>query len=267
MTAEVKHDQDKAKKWGQFTAPIRPSAEDVHNYRSLMENPMKTLLLGSTPEIRSLAHQYKHQLTCVDISPEMYHILEDMVFPKGSGEFVCSDWLAMNFNAPFDLVVGDGSINMLPHQTHERFIENIARQLKPAGLFVLHVHLVGEPKFQTEEDVFKWYRGTNQPILRATLIHLYMLWIDQERRFVQLNVNEHLDKLDIIRRCYHQNILTEEEYQVYETMMLEDDVTIYFLKSEDFEHLINPYFAIESVLYAHDYGYAQSKPIYCLRKK
>ena len=134
-----------AERWHLNKPPARPSAGDVKIYQSFMRQPARTLLLGATPEIRSLARQHGHALTSVDVDDRVYRGLESLVtWPAGEKEeFVCADWLQMDLGKEFDLVIGDGSINMIPSPSHATFLQRVAAHTRPGGLVLLRVSLCG----------------------------------------------------------------------------------------------------------------------------
>jgi len=258
---EIDFDQEIAQVWSRYKPPIRPSMEDIKIYESIMNQKAKTLLLGATPEIRSLAHQYEHDLTAVDISEPMYYDLDSLVYPKGNSRFICCDWVTMDLGEQFDLVIADGSINMLHPQQHQRFMENVAKHMTPNGLFVLHVHLIGTKKFKTVKNLFQWARGSDQHVFSTTKLYMDQLVIDSNQL---ISNGEYLNK---IRELDYENSLTEEDYQAYDGIMSGDDCDIYHCRRHDMDHLMTTYFEVEDTLYATDYGYHEIKPFYCLRKR
>lgn len=104
-----KWDEKRAREWHLFMPPARPSGAEVLIYECALQNEMraqnnlKIVLLGSTPELRSISHQYGCSLSCVDFNATVFHILTDMVSPKGKEFFYCCDWKKMDFNHQFDL--------------------------------------------------------------------------------------------------------------------------------------------------------------------
>jgi hypothetical protein len=255
-------DRAMAERWRLYRPPARPSAGDVAVYRSLMQAPTRTLLLGATPEIRSLAHQLGHRLTIVDRSEAVYQALTSMVKPLGAEEFHCGDWLEAEGGEQFDLVVGDGSLNMLPWAMHARFIDRVAARTRPGGRVLLHVHLMREPVFATAEDVFERFRESSQHIYTATKLHLSMLLVDRETGEVS-NADVWRTLLDLRAR----GAIDEEPFRTLRDILEDDALSVHFVQEARFRELVAPCFAVESVHCAGDYELHEAKPIFCLRRR
>jgi len=104
--------------WKLFMPPARPSPGEVSIYTRTVEQEargkrVKCLLLGSTPELRSMIHARGDELVSVDRDEQVFRTLEDMVEHPGEEVFVKSDWMDMDFDPSFDIILADGSMNML----------------------------------------------------------------------------------------------------------------------------------------------------------
>jgi hypothetical protein len=251
-----------AERWGRYRPPARPSAGDLAIYRSLMQAPVRTLLLGATPEIRSLAHQLGHRLTIVDRSEDVYRALTSMVEPLGAEEFRCGDWLEAACGEQFDLVVGDGSLNMLPLHLHARFIDHVAARTKPGARALLHVHLVREPVFATAEAVFERFREGSQHIYTATKLHLSMLMLDRETGEVS-----NADVWTTILELHARGAIDESTFCALRDILEGDALSVHFVHESRFRELVAPLFDVESVHCAGNYELHEAKPIYCLRRR
>lgn len=65
-----KHWQTFAKKWAMYGPPVKPSKSEVRIWEKYLSKsvgtaqcavPTRTLILGSTPELRDLCHKLKHK--------------------------------------------------------------------------------------------------------------------------------------------------------------------------------------------------------------
>jgi hypothetical protein len=253
-----------AERWHLYKPPARPSAGDVAIYESFMAEPARTLLLGSTPEIRSLARRYRHRLTAVDVNEQVYHALAELVTHPGGekASFVCRDWLQMDLGEEFDLVIGDGSINMLPPQTHETFLERLAAHMRPGQVLLLRAYVMDEPRIQTAEAVFERARELREDLYTATKIHLSLLWLDRETG--EMSNALFWTKL---QELHGQGVTTAEEHRSLGTIFAHDSLSVYFLSRPRFEAQTAPYFSLQDILYAGDYESHELKPIFCLRRK
>ena len=257
-------DRDMAERWHLYKPPARPSPGDTAVYESFMREPMRTLLLGSTPEIRSLARRYGHHLTAVDLDPQVYRALERLVdSPGGEAErFVCCDWLEMELQLKFDLVIGDGSINMLPPCRHAKFLERLAAHSKRGSLLLLRSYLLEEPRFETPDEVFARFRDTEDDLYTATKIHLSQLWADRETGEMSNAVF-----WANLQELHNRGVTTEDEHRELGRILAEDTLSVYFVKRAEFEEQVAPYYVVEDILTAGDYESHEMKPILCMRRK
>ncbi len=260
---------ERARNWHLFMPPARPSKGEMAHYERVVLSEAKSdsnrwALLGSTPEIRSLASKYQRELLCIDNNADVFEALRSMVEFPYSEIFICSDWLNAQVPRPVDIVFADGSINMLPLSKHEELLKKIYDILNPQGLALLRVHLVGPPKFSSPQEVFKWYRTSkiDEPVFSATRTHLDMLWIDPET--LKLNFSEYHKK---IQQLYDNKFITVEEFDGYNRLLQFNRIDLYYTKREFFEHSALNYFQIESLSYGNDYSGHMNHPLYFLSRK
>jgi hypothetical protein len=255
-------DRAMAERWHLYKPPARPSAGEVEIYRSFMREPRRTLLLGSTPEIRSLAQRYGHRLTVVDKDAAVYRALAQLTSPAGEATFIEADWLEMTLDARFELAIGDGAINMIPPSTHARFLERVATYLEPGGTLLLRAYILDEPRFSTPEQVFERFRDGGADIYTATKIHLSHLWIDRATRAMS-NVVFWRN----LRELHRQGVITDDEIRALGRILEDDALSVYFVARDQLEAQAAPYFTLEEVRSGGDYEASELKPIFCFRRK
>jgi SAM-dependent methyltransferase len=268
-TNREKWDEKRARAWHLFMPPARPSEAEVTIYEHALKNEndrqkaIELVVLGATPELRSLAHRFAAQLTCVDFNETVFSILFDMVSPKGKEEFYCCDWKTMDVNRKFSMVFGDGSINMLHPSQHEPFLNNMSELLVPGGIAVVRVHVINPPAFTEATEVFQWYRNNKiqEPLFTATRNHLDMLWMN--RNTMGIDFNEFHNKL---RKMLSDRVITDDEFGEYDRLLEYNRITLYYCEREGFEKLVCEQFKIEQVLYGKDHLSHLHHPIYYLRK-
>jgi hypothetical protein len=262
-------DEKRARAWDLFLPPARPSPGEVAVYESALRAEFERgsrdcLLLGATPELRSLAHRLRCALRCVDRNAQVFSILGAKVHPHGEEHFECSDWLEMSLRPRVDLVFGDGSLNMLPGSVHQRFLENTRAVLNPGGLAALRVHLMESPRFADPAAVFHWYReaARKDPVFSATRTHLDMLWLDRGRQaidFVEFHHN--------IRELHDSGAITDEEFAAYDNLLEFNKITLYYAGRDEFERRASRCFQIEDVRTGGDYTAHEQHPVYLLRRE
>ncbi len=120
-----------SKRFDQWTSPLRPSPEDFEMYRSQLEPNARTLLLGVTAELQSLA------AIAIDHNPQ--------VIEAHRAHAVLGDWAELPFGAEFDTVIGDGSLNAF-QRSPELFFQQVKKVLKKGGRLILRVYISPEEK-------------------------------------------------------------------------------------------------------------------------
>jgi hypothetical protein len=269
-TNRERWDEKRARAWHLFMPPARPSKAEVAIYEHALKNEingykeMEVLVLGATPELRSLSHRFGIRLTCVDFNATIFHILSDMVSPKGNEDFYCCDWKMMDIDRTFHIVLGDGSINMLSLSHHKPFLNNVYKLLDSGGLAVLRVHIIRPAVFTDVAEVFQWYRENKieEPVFTATRNHLDMLWLD--RKTLGIDFNSFHEK---IREMHSNKVITHDEFCAYDRLLEYNRITLYHCAKENFEKRASELFEIENIFYGKDYLSHLHHPVYYLRKK
>lgn len=135
-----------AAQWTQIGPPLRPDPEDlaiceaeVARWTSTHGRAPRVLLLGSTPELASIAGS---SLVAVDRSRAML----GAVFPAEAGPAVVGDWRAMPFrDAAFDWIAGDGCATTLHYPDgYATFAAEVRRVLATGGELALRLFTLPE---------------------------------------------------------------------------------------------------------------------------
>ncbi len=120
-----------SERFDEWTAPLRPSPEDVEMFKNRLDPHSKTLLLGVTSELQPLAS------VAVDNNPRVIEV--------NRANAVLGDWSDLPFGPEFDAAIGDGCLNVF-QGTPERFFQQARKVLKEDGLLVLRVFISPETK-------------------------------------------------------------------------------------------------------------------------
>jgi|WetSurMetagenome_2_1015567.scaffolds.fasta_scaffold57285_2 hypothetical protein len=260
-------DKQRAEHWHLFMPPARPSKGEVSHYeRIALSEGRKNhwVLLGATPEIRSIASAHRIRLTCIDKNKEVYQTLRKMVSPPPQKEeFICSEWIEDLVPNGVDIVFADGSINMLPQQKQEQFLDLVHKLLRTDGIALIRVHFYTPPVFSSPTEVFEWFRmkDPTEPVFSATRTQLDMLWVDPDTLcldFIEFHRN--------IEEMFHDNLITSHEYQAYQMVLRYNRIKLYYLKQENFESWCSERFSIENIFYGNDYSSSKNHPLYVLRR-
>jgi SAM-dependent methyltransferase len=261
--------EDRAKNWNLFMPPARPSNGEMTEYEKVIsrenyDNQTSWVLLGATPEVRSLAANYNQKLICIDKNENVFEILRSLVRLQNPFEsFICSNWLEADLSKPIDLLIGDGAINMLPIDFHEKLLKKIYHILKPQGLALLRVHIKSPPRFSDPQEVFRWHRNNNsdEHVFSATRTDLDMLWLEPKN--LKINFENYHKK---IQQLYAHKLITSEEFKAYDKLLRYNKINLYYAEKEIFESIASKYFDIENITYGNDYSGYKNHPIYILRK-
>ena len=266
--AQIAWDAERARAWHLFLPPARPSPGEVAIYERALRQELdrrvpECLLLGSTPELRSLAHRHGCPLRCVDRNGEVFRILAGMVEPSGPEEFQECDWLEMPDGPTADVVFADGSMNMLPLARHVPFLDKLRAAVRPGGLAMLRVHLLRAPRFADAEAVFEWYRRRPRPaaVFSTTRTHLDMLWMDRERQAVDF-----VDVHGRLRALHERGAIHNDEFEAYDRLVAFNRITLHYARRRDFERDVQRRFRIEGVVRGRDYAADEQHPVYLLRR-
>lgn len=116
---------------GLWSAPLRPSPDDVMHFSSQLLPGMRTLLLGVTSELQPYATMaIDNNQSAVQANP---HIA------------VYGDWSDLPFESEFDAVIGDGCLNVF-QGTPELFFQQMQKVLKKEGKLILRTFVSLEEK-------------------------------------------------------------------------------------------------------------------------
>lgn len=259
--------EERARNWHLFGPPARPSRLEVACYAAALRDAPRANawgLLGSTPELRSLAARERQPLVCIDRDPAVFAALTALVTERGAETFVCCDWVSAEPPTPLSVVMGDGSMNMLPPERHDAFLAQVHAMLAPGGLALLRVHLAGPPRFPDAATVFAWYRTTDraEPVFTATRTYLDMLWL--EPGSLHLNFGECHARLE---RMHRDGIIEPGEFEAYHRLLRFNRIDLWYVTRERFETLAAPWFDVRGIEHGCDYTGAAQHPVYVLRRR
>jgi hypothetical protein len=133
-----------AQAWHLYASPLRPCAEDLAAFRRFAEayspapSPSAALILGVTPEIATMAWPPGTVVTGADRSAEMVRHVWPGDLP-GIRQAQCVDWFSLPApQRPYDLVIGDGSINTLGFPGElRRLLATLRKLARPGALLIL----------------------------------------------------------------------------------------------------------------------------------
>jgi SAM-dependent methyltransferase len=219
-------------------------------------------ILGCTPEFRTMAGQYRRPLTCIDLEERPYTAFRPLCCPPEKERFLRSDWLEVDLPESFDLVLGDGSMAMLPRNSHQNLVDNLHRMLKPSGYTILRLLCQDASPFKSPEAVIHWYRDSYIGTLPLSSLrtHFMVQWLNLETLVMEPEIfAQEMENL------YQRKVLTDEEYEEFKKFPL--NVALTFTRKQEFESFLVNKFDIIDVDKPTDLLSGTFYPIYTLRKR
>lgn len=261
--------EERARHWHLFTPPARPSAGDTAIYAeeilaSRAAGSPAWIILGCTPELRALAAGAGAEAICIDWNEDVYRVLGEALDAPRRERLIHSDWVEAEIPFSVELLLADGSLNMLPTQRHQAFVEKIAGALSPGGTVLIRVHVATPARFESAEQVFAAIRGRAVPegVFSATRTDLDMLWLDPDTLTVTFE-----DYHQRLRALHGEGLITDEEYAAYDVVLPWNRIRLHYTTSEAFERLVRPYFHVVRSRTPDDYAGSANHPVYTLTKR
>lgn len=259
--------EQRASNWKLFAPPARPSLGEVAIYLSLLGElqpiSKKASVLGCTPELRDSLNRLGFDYTCIDQSPEIYKSTELLMETDNPGAFEYCNWTELFLPKGTKVLLGDGSINMLPANYQEKLIQRIKDEMPGGCILLLRVHLRGERLFNTAEEIIAHHRQHSKGIssFSALRTDLDMLWIDEETGTV--NLGECGCRLSQFHR---DGLLTDEEWQPFESILPINNIQLHYSRTDELRAAFEPEFEFIDEHAAADYPRADLHPVWALRR-
>ncbi|MFC2165857.1 hypothetical protein ACFLT2_12790 [Acidobacteriota bacterium] len=250
-------------RWEVIKVPIRPSEKELQFYEkyvakiSKRENP-EILILGSTPEFRDLGIKYGMKPVSVDLEQPIWEAMKHFMKERGEEEFLYCDWLKLPEDRKFDLIIGDGPLNMISKEQGVPFFDSVAKVIKDDGLIVQRIISFNENL--SLEDFIKAmddYRRMNFDI------NLYGYTV-----LIANNIGEtdhpHLSQLEIFEQVLSK-YLTKEELDEVIPFLLPFKINI--PTRDDVKAMLDRHFEIEEVRESQGLGYWDMVVQYMFKKR
>src|SRR3989338_10183176 len=165
-----------ANRWERFyRPPCRPSKSAIEIYKKFMKQGIMpkgkkpcVLILGSTPELRTLAHSMGCTVLVADINEEFHYAMSSFVESASQERFIESDWrnLPLN-NASIDIVLGDVVIQNIEFAAQDKFLQEMQRILRTNGLFISKMEVLpNDWTFMSFDEALLEYASCDVPVER-----------------------------------------------------------------------------------------------------
>ena len=256
-------DLERARHWHLFSPPARPSPGELTIYaQAIAESQGDMILLGSTPELRLMAHQQGLHVTGYDRSSEVFEHLRPADIPSEQEDFVHGNWMELVYRGRGDLLLADGSLNMVPAELHPGLLDRIADMLQPEGRALIRVHLAAAPRYADAVGVFEGRRRGELAggMFSATRTQLDMLFIDPVSDSVRFT-----EVATALAALHSQNLLSEDEHAAYAALAPFNRIELHYTRPERFEAQAAHRFSVRRLGAGGDYADHEQHPIYELR--
>jgi len=167
------------KKWQSVTPPMRPSQEEMASFeKALIDSGLKegaeALILGATPELRSLTLKLKLKTTGCDIDKEFWEAMTFLRTFEGAEEFIHGNWLDLDEDRQYDFILADCSLTMLSWEEIQILVPKLRSLLKDGGLSIQRI-LNANPNLDLDSisEAMDSYRKDNPGI--SLNLYLYFL--------------------------------------------------------------------------------------------
>ncbi len=266
LTKNIRKIAQDWEKWKDTTVRPLPEHEEIYekHFKKIArrKNP-RILILGSTPELRTLAHKYKFEVTCVDHSLLMYQAMSLLV--RGDIEketFVRADWRELPLpDNYYDLIAGDDVLTVLFWRDWGKMLKKLHSLLKPNGFVSTHL-IVKFPDSWVCEDivnVFEKYKMGKIKTEQDFLVQAAAtMWDSKTYQFSWQRFLEKVKKLKEdgeIRSDF--GILNKYKHFAGVSTLPPKD---------EFEKLAKTHFKIVSISYVQKFEYCKFEPVYFLKK-
>lgn len=268
--AELKEDDWKefARSWERRNPPARPSRELQSIYEEFLsarraDDRGANVIFGVTPELRELADQYDLSILCIDQSRPMFEAMTFLMESSPCEVFLGLNWLEVDLPETAGLVIGDGSLGMIPPEDQERLMDVVRRMLIPGGRAVLKAQVKVSHRFNGPREVMDWYRtnSVQESIFTATHKYLDSLYLEDGVFGGTAVQNRYVPEL------FERGILNREEYEEFVQEIGPHSNYVTYADRDRLEAALEARFAIEKVQYATDYTESETQPIYVLSKE
>lgn len=138
-----------AQRWAAVTPPMRPSGEELVRYEKAIlgkkpRDGATALILGSTPELRSLALKHHLKTTGCDIDDGVWKALTSLRTVEGEEDFIHGNWLNLPESRRYNFILGDCSFNMLTWDEMQILAAKVRALLKEDGVSIQRIQAAPE---------------------------------------------------------------------------------------------------------------------------
>ena len=213
--------------WKQLPPPTRPSQAAMEVYKQHLRRAKArgeelVLVLGATPELRLLALREGFDVVFVDRDRLMIEAMALLMDCSGVDKarercLVC-DWLKIpDYQPPFGVVLGDGSLNHLTREQMSKLLSRMRGLLTTSGSLCLRVMTYPQSRRRASlVNIFSRYRTRAAVEQNEMLRDLWMrLLFAKEVYRKSTRTASLLRLLNELKRAHHSKHISDEEFGTF----------------------------------------------------
>jgi len=218
------------------------------------------LVLGCTPELRSICHRKGAKVVVLDRSREVYDNVDGMLNERGEEIFFQGDWRNFQTQLRFDFVFGHGSLSMLDFEGLEQVLQNVSSLLRPSGECVFQIHTYGAPRFSTAASVVDHFRAEHMhQIFTATWFDIANLVNDTSKGGFN-----YLAWKSQLANELKSGLLSQADYEALMKPLQGHDIDIFLHDESKLEAAFKKHFSRIERYHSKDYPRSEFHPIFAM---
>ncbi len=252
-----------AQRWAAVTPPMRPSQAELIRYERALLRPKPrdgatALILGSTPELRSLALKHRLSTTGCDIDDSVWKALTSLRTVTGEESFIHGNWLNLPESSRYDFILGDCSFNMLAWDEMQILAAKVQALLREEGVSIQRIQAA--PESLTLDMI-----GLAVAVYRRDRFEMplffYLIFLCEALRNL---FRPEMNNREFFEWAVFPHLTPEEAVQMRPALV---DRKFYYPKWQDMRALLERHFSIVSEEKSTQPGIWDTASIFVLKKK
>jgi len=252
-----------AQRWATVTPPMRPSHVELFRYeRALLgakpREGATALILGSTPELRSLALKHHLATTGCDIDEGVWRALTSLRTITGEENFTHGNWLNLPETSRYDFILGDCSFNMLPWDEMQVLAAKVQALLPEDGVSIQRIQAA--PESLTLDMIGQAVISYRRSGFEMSL-YFYLIFLCEASRNL---FRPEMTNREFFEWAVFPHLTPEEAVQMRPALV---DRKFYYPKWKDMRTLLGRHFSIMSEQKSTEPGIWDTTSVFVLRRK
>jgi hypothetical protein len=257
-----------------------PEGEELEIFKKFLKLALKkqkskrVLILGSTPQLRDLAHDIGAEVTVVDVSLNMMMGLPYLMKNKKLVDkeiWVKSSWLDAPLQHNYwNVVLGDWVICNIPKNLQTVFTAKIKSILVPKGCFITKAYYAWDKKITADEIIVR-FLSKNNPSFRDYQNYFTELFY---ARTSEETWNHSVNDLRLVLKQFYKNLgdnklksKIKKHLKMLDYILGEGDFVWACPTEKEGEKVFTKYFKARDKKYSKEHPFGKNNPIYLFQRK